>query len=172
MRTCCKTVELQIHDGSRHDCGVNSARTPLQNRVTPYGELIAADARGLLMGNRGGRLHAHRTLGNRRWVSRAWICCVTVFRGRKRTVWGDGYTELFFLDDVTALAAGHRPCFECRRRDAAAFVAAWCAAMQLSMAPPADEIDRILHAERLNARMKRRHRLPIDRLPNGVVIEF
>jgi hypothetical protein len=145
----------------------------LQNRVTPAGELIAVPARGLFLGNRGGRFHGEdRLLGARRWVSRRWICCRLNFKQRQRSVWGHGYTELFFLDEVTALAAGHRPCFECRRREAAAFVAAWCAAMQLSTAPPADEIDRILHAERLNARTKRRHRLPIDRLPNGVVIEF
>ena len=92
---------------------------PLQNRVDPFGELFADSARGRFFGNRGGRFHTDdRTLTRRRWVSRTWICCVLEFKNRHRDVWGRSYTELFFLDEVTALAAGHRPCFECRRRDA------------------------------------------------------
>ena len=84
---------------------------PLQNRVDPFGELFADPARGLLMGNRGGQLHrGDRTLAARRWASRQWICCKLDFNGRHRNVWGDSYSELFFLDEVTALAAGHRPC--------------------------------------------------------------
>jgi hypothetical protein len=95
---------------------------PLQNRVTPFGEFIATSARGILMGNRGGRLHdAQRKLGARRWASKQWICCWLEFKGRHRDVWGDSYTELFFLDEVTAFAVGHRPCFECRREEAARF---------------------------------------------------
>ena len=79
---------------------------PLQNRVDPFGELIASPARGRFMGNRGGRIHADdRMLTSRRWASRQWICCVLEFNNRHRTVWGDGYTELFFLDEVTALVA-------------------------------------------------------------------
>ena len=78
-----------------------------------------------LLGNRGGRLHRpDRTLGRRRWTSRRWIVCLCAFKGRWREVWGAGYTELFFLDEPTALAAGHRPCFECRREAAKAFLAA------------------------------------------------
>ena len=100
--------------------------SPLQNRVAPDGSLHAVPERGLLMGNRGGRLHRpDGTLGRARWRSRAWIACLTEFRGRHRAVMGDGYTELFFLDEATALAAGHRPCFECRRAAARAFAAAW-----------------------------------------------
>jgi hypothetical protein len=97
------------------------------------------------MGNRGGRLHrADRSLGAARWKSRAWICCRLAFRDRHRAVMGDGYTEIFFLDEATALAAGHRPCFECRRAAARAFAAAWP-----SEGPPrAAEIDHALHAER------------------------
>src|SRR5947199_10356022 len=93
---------------------------PLQNRVTPFGELIAISARGTMFGNRGGRFHRDdRTLGARRWASRQWICCVLSFKGRRHSVWGPtSYTDLFFLDEVTALAAGHRPCFECLRADA------------------------------------------------------
>ncbi|MGN6573489.1 MAG: hypothetical protein ACTHLO_18945 [Pseudolabrys sp.] len=74
------------------------------------------------MGNRGGRFHTdEKTLTTRRWTSRQWICCVLDFKNRQRNVWGRYYTELFFLDEVTAFAAGHRPCFECRRRDAEHF---------------------------------------------------
>src|SRR5690242_15207886 len=95
---------------------------PLQNRVSPFGELVATRARGTMFGNRGGKFHRDdKTLASRRWVSRQWICCVLEFKGRQRDVWGRYYTELFFLDEVTAFAAGHRPCFECRRKDAQAF---------------------------------------------------
>src|SRR5436853_7042816 len=95
---------------------------PLQNRVSPFGDLFAGPALGLFMGNRGGRFHRDdRTLSSRRWVSRQWICCRLQFNNRHRDVWKTGYTELFFLDEPTALAAGHRPCFECRRADALAF---------------------------------------------------
>ncbi len=100
--------------------------TPLQNRAAPDGSLHAVAARGTLMGNRGGRLHREDgTLGAARWRSRAWICCRLAFRDRHRVVMGAGYTEIFFLDEATALAAGHRPCFECRRADARAFAALW-----------------------------------------------
>ncbi len=95
---------------------------PLQNRVDPVGNLFADAARGLLMGNRGGRLHdGQRKLGAGRWTSKQWICCRLQFKNRRRQVWGNSYTELFFLDEVTAFAAGHRPCFECRRKDAERF---------------------------------------------------
>jgi hypothetical protein len=88
---------------------------PLQNRVDPTGKLFASATRGDLMGNRGGRFHRDdRTLGVRRWASPQWICCRLAFKQRHRMVWGAGYNELFFLDEVTALAAGHRPCFEQR----------------------------------------------------------
>jgi hypothetical protein len=144
---------------------------PLQNRVDPFGGLIAVPARGLFFGNRGGRFHTDaRTLKRRRWVSRAWICCVLDFKGRQRDVWGRFYTELFFLDEVTALAAGHRPCFECRRRDAKAFAEAWGRACKLRAAPRAGAMDDVLHRERLDGRVKRTHRRAIDGLPDGAVI--
>ncbi len=146
---------------------------PLPNRVTPLGELVAVASRGLFMGNRGGRIHRDdRTLGTRRWASRAWICCVTRFKGRHRTVWGHGYTELFFLDEPTALAAGHRPCFECRRRDALAFASCWTAGAQSEERPRAGEMDRMLHAERLDRREKRRHSLLIDGLPDAAMLDL
>ena len=144
---------------------------PLQNRVDPFGELFATPARGTLFGNRGGRFHRDdRTLGTRRWASRQWICCVLEFKNRQRDVWGRYYTELFFLDEVTALSAGHRPCFECRRRDAERFAECWRQAFRLKDRPHAPEMDIALHAERLDGRAKRCHRLPIDDLPDGAFI--
>jgi hypothetical protein len=144
---------------------------PLQNRVTPFGDLLAVPARGTLFGNRGGRFHTDaQTLTARRWVSRRWICCVLDFKGRQRDVWGRFYTELFFLDEPTALAAGHRPCFECRRKDAVAFAEFWRAARGRDGRPSADQMDEVLHHERLNGRAKRLHRGAIDALPDGAFV--
>jgi len=144
---------------------------PLPNRVNTFGELFATPAHGTLFGNRGGKFHRDdRTLGLRRHVTRAWICCRLAFKGRHRDVWGRGYTELFFLDEVTAFAAGHRPCFECRRKDAQAFAGAWAQAQKLRTRPRADEMDAVLHAERLSGRAKRLHRRGIDGLPDGAMI--
>jgi hypothetical protein len=140
----------------------------LQNRVDPFGELFAASARGLLMGNRGGKFHHDdKTLGQRRWASRQWICCVLKFKNRQRDVWGRYYTELFFLDEVTALAAGHRPCFECRRKDAEFFAALFSGKRKRATAPAMDEV---LHTERLDGKAKRIHRRAIDGLPDGTMI--
>lgn len=121
------------------------------------------------MGNRGGRIHddGHK-LTTRRWASKQWICCTLAFKGRQRKVWGDSYTELFFLDEVTALAAGHRPCFECRRVEANAFADAWGRAC--GHRPRAGEIDAILHAERLDGRGKKKYRRDIAALPDGTMI--
>src|SRR5262249_9143527 len=104
-------------------------RMPLQNRVTPFGDIVAIAQRGVFMGNRG-IIHdpATRTLLTRRWATKAWITCVCEFRGVRRKVMSRrSWTELFFLDEATAFAAGHRPCFYCRRADAEAFHAAWVA---------------------------------------------
>jgi hypothetical protein len=141
---------------------------PLQNRVDPFGELFASPARGTLMGNRGGRLHNERRhLGPRRWTSRQWICCKLAFNDRRRKVWGDGYTELFFLDEVTAFAAGHRPCFECRRRDAETFAALFSGKARRARA---EAMDKVLHAERLDGKAKRTYRRQLDDLPDGAMI--
>ena len=141
---------------------------PLQNRVDPFGNLIAASARGTLFGNRGGKFHNDdKTLGRRRWASRQWICCVLDFKGRQRDVWGRYYTELFFLDEVTAFAAGHRPCFECRRKDAERFATLFSGKKQRASAPAMDDV---LHAERLNGKDKRTHRRKLDALPDGAMI--
>lgn len=147
---------------------------PLANRVTPYGEIIAHGARGLFMGNRGGRIHdpVTKTLGNRRWASKQWICCVTRFKDRRRSVMGRGYTELFFLDEVTALSAGHRPCFECRRADALAFSKLWAEANGLREPPKAGGMDRILHGTRQISGQAQTERAAIDALPDGVMIEI
>lgn len=151
---------------------------PLQNRVDPKGEIHAVECRGGLMGNRGGKLHRpDRTLGRRRWVSKSWIACRTDFRGRHRTVMGPSYTELFFFDEATALAAGHRPCFECRRRDAVAFAEAWGKSRGLNRPARAWEIDATLHAERIErgaggGRGKRIEMARLGDLPPGAMIEL
>ena len=144
---------------------------PLQNRVTPFGELIATPARGTMFGNRGGRFHRDdRTLGTRRYASRHWICCVLSFKGRRHDVWGPHtYTDLFFLDEVTAFAAGHRPCFECRRAAATAFAEKW-AQTRGEAFPYVDAMDRVLHAERLDGRTQRTHVMPIADLPDATMI--
>ena len=128
---------------------------PLQNRVTPTGDIIATPHRGLFTGNRG-IIHdpATKTLLTQRWSSQAWLTCVCEFRGRRRKVMGGrSWTELFFLDEATALAAGHRPCFYCRRDDANRFRAAGSRAMA-SPIVLARDIDAVLHRERLDARQE------------------
>jgi hypothetical protein len=144
-----------------------SAPRPLQNRVDPFGDLFAVSARGALMGNRGGKFHQpDQTLGRRRWASRQWIACVCAFKGRRRDVWGGYYTELFFLDEPTALAAGHRPCFECRRTEAEAFRKAFNERAWVS----APEMDAVLHEERLAGGRKRLSEQQIAQLPDGAMI--
>ena len=141
---------------------------PLQNRVDPFGSLFAASARGLLMGNRGGRLHdGQRKLGARRWTSKQWICCRLDFNNRHRKVWGDSYTELFFLDEVTALAAGHRPCFECRRQDAERFAALFAVANR-ARARCRDGRGAARRAPRRQGQAL--HLREIDTLPDGAMI--
>jgi hypothetical protein len=147
---------------------------PLQNRVTPFGELIAVEARGTLMGNRG-CLHDERRHIRRRFVGRRWIHCVLEFKRRHRVVMTPHrYTELFFLDEATALAAGHRPCAECQRERYLDFLAHWTAARGAGprSAPPSVEaIDRVLHDERLAPNGgKRTHRARVGRLPTGVLV--
>jgi hypothetical protein len=144
---------------------------PRQNRVTPAGDIVAVSDRGTLMGNRG-CLHDDEGHIRRPWQVRRWIACVTDFRGRKRQLMTPGhYTELFFLDEATALAAGHRPCAECRRDRFNAFRRAWSAASKQSSLPTADEIDRRLHAERVNPdRSKRCFTATLAELPDGVMV--
>lgn len=144
---------------------------PLQNRADPFGALHATPARCMLMGNRGGRFHTgDKTLQKRRYVSRRWICCICDFKNRQRQVWGNGYTEIFFLDDVTALAAGHRPCFECRRAEAMAYAKPLPDAD--GAAPRADAIDLQLHSERQAIQNGARILAPADSLPDGAMFKM
>lgn len=145
-----------------------SSRVPLQNRVTPFGELVAVPGRGMLMGNRG-VLHDESRRIVRPFAVRRWIACVLDFRGRYRTVMTPRrYTELFFLDEATAFAAGHRPCAECRHADYVRFKTLW--ATTFGKPAGADEMDLILHAERLDGRTKRTHRMPYRSLPDGTFV--
>ncbi|MGI9480829.1 MAG: hypothetical protein ACR2OR_00570 [Hyphomicrobiales bacterium] len=145
---------------------------PLQNRVDPYGHIHADAARGLFFGNRGGRFHRpDKTLTSRRWANRAWISCVLEFKQRQRQVMSPGsYTELFFLDEVTALSAGHRPCFECRYKRANEFLRLYATSRGEKQRPYAGEFDKIAHAARLNGRKKRTYSASISSLPNGTMI--
>ncbi|MBI3992125.1 MAG: hypothetical protein HY342_02540 [Candidatus Lambdaproteobacteria bacterium] len=157
---------------------------PLQNRVTPFGELVAVPQRGLFMGNRGCLHDDARRLTGRRFTTRAWLICLLSFRGRRRTPMSPGrYTELFFLDEATGLAAGHRPCAECRRADFNRFKGAWLAANGnlLEGAPTPDgriavgRLDAVLHAERmaLQAAEPATRTVPqvaLDALPDGVMV--
>jgi len=147
---------------------------PLQNRVTPTGDIIATAHRGLFTGNRG-IIHdpATKTLLKKRWSSPAWITCVCEFRGwRRKVMGGRSWTELFFLDEATALAAGHRPCFFCRRDDANRFRAAWEKGNGVKSIL-AREMDAVLHDERLERGRKRLHPLPmpVKKLPDGAMVQ-
>jgi hypothetical protein len=147
---------------------------PLQNRVTPTGEIVADPNRGIFTGNRG-IIHdpATKTLLKKRWSSPAWITCVCEFGGWRRPVMARrSWTELFFLDEATAFAAGHRPCFFCRRGDANRFRAAWEAGNAASDIR-AKEIDAVLHRERLERGKKRLHPLPVPiaELPDGAMVQ-
>ncbi len=128
---------------------------PLQNRVTPRGDLVACVARGTFMGNRGGTLHDENRHIVRHYASRRWISCLLQFKGRRRTVMSPRrYTELFFLDEAVSLAAGHRPCAECRRQRFNAFRQAWIGSSSLNGTnlPGADEMDVELHRARIDSR--------------------
>ena len=144
---------------------------PLQNRVTPLSELIATPKRGLVYGNRG-CLHDEAGVIRRAHSTRRWIACQLEFRGRRRSrLMAPGrYTELFFLDEVTALAAGHRPSAECRRPDYNRLTEIWATAHPDQHG--ADEIDLQLHAERLDPQTKKRrlHEVSATALPDGAFI--
>jgi hypothetical protein len=152
--------------GRSNPPGMSQAPRPLQNRLDPFGEFHATPERGALMGNRGGRLHRDdRTLSGSRWKTKHWLICVCAFKGRWREVWGRGYTELFFLDEPTALAAGHRPCFECRRQAAKAFLAVFPGAPSR-----VEAMDEALHRERVDKKRKRLWRARLGDLPDGAMI--
>jgi hypothetical protein len=147
---------------------------PLQNRVTPFGEIVAVPERGMLMGNRG-VLHDDTGHIVRTWQVRRWIACRTAFRGRRRQLQQPhSYTELFFLDEATAFAAGHRPCAECHHAEYQYFKAAW--AVGVGAPNGADEMDAVLHADRLEGRgahqRKRTYWEQMATLPEGVFIRL
>ena len=146
---------------------------PLQNRVDPCGMIFASPARGTFMGNRGGALHDRNREIVRQYASRRWITCLLEFKGRHRVVMSPGrYTELFFLDEAVALAAGHRPCAECRRERFNAFKAAW----NRSGDPRdvlANEIDIQLHPTRIDHhRGKVTFHAPLNSLPDGCFVQI
>jgi hypothetical protein len=156
------------------ECSARRNVLAKQNRVTPFGELIATECRGTLMGNRG-CLHDEHQRIRRPFACKRWIICVLEFRGRRRTVMAPGrYTELFFLDEATALAAGHRPCAECQRARYLLFRDIWAKANSgrvSSATPSADEIDGVLHAERIGPdREKRTYRCLLSKLPSGTMV--
>jgi len=142
----------------------------LENRVTPFGEIVAEPWRGTLTGNRG-RLHgADLRLGTARWRTKAWIACRLAFRGRYHGPIPPGrWTALFFADEAAGLAAGHRPCGECRHADHQRFKVAWAAAGLPGRR--ASEIDACLHAHRVTkARRQFTHQAPLESLPDGAFL--
>ncbi len=144
---------------------------PLQNRVTPLGALIADPGRGLVYGNRG-CLHDDNGHIRRRYSGKRWIACRLEFRGWRRAqlLQPGRFTELFFLDEATAFAAGHRPCALCRREDYDRLVGIWRGLHPDQIG--ADAIDAQLHAERVDpgTRAQLRHEAPIDDLPDGAFV--
>ncbi len=149
---------------------------PLQNRVTPRGSIEAVRARGAWLGNRG-ILHNDNREIVVPWRHKSWVTCKLEFKGRKRNVFSPGkYSELFFLDEATAFAAGHRPCGECRREKYKEFKSAWCTANRKLLQSPNPGIgvlDRQLHIERAMRGGKQvTHRAKMRNLPDGVFLEL
>ncbi|MES2653785.1 MAG: hypothetical protein V4663_18755 [Bacteroidota bacterium] len=146
----------------------------LQNRVNPFGALICTPARGVWLGNRG-QLHGKGKVILRPFKHTAWIICVLEFKGRKREIMSPNlWTELFFLDEATALAAGHRPCFECRREDANRFKRAWIKGnpqYNFDLKTPISKIDEVLQSERIDAAHKKvTYTSLVKDLPDGTFI--
>jgi hypothetical protein len=147
---------------------------PRQNRVTPFSTLIATPARGRWLGNRG-CLHDESGRIRRLYQTRRWIICRLEFKGVRRPLMQPGrWTELFFLDEATALAAGHRPCAYCQRAKYESFRAAWAAAnpgLAGSAMPGAGALDAVLHAERLHARRERiTYAAQLETLPDAAFV--
>lgn len=153
-----------------------SKSTMLQNRVDPFGNLIKTSARGKLMGNRG-LLHNEKQEIRRPFKLSAWITCVLEFKDRKRPVMAPGqYTELFFMDEATSFAAGHRPCFECRRPEASAFKFFWLKGNPeygFNSKTPIKVIDDILQQERIDQDYKKvTFQEDPSSLPDGTFVVF
>jgi len=148
----------------------------MQNRVDPYGNIISTTARGRWLGNRG-QLHSSGKTILRPFKHKAWIICLLKFKDRHRAVMSPGlWTELFFLDEATAFAAGHRPCFECRREDAKRFKEAWIKGNPeygFTMKTSINLIDDVLQSERIDAGLdKVTYTAPLKNLPDGVFIRI
>ncbi len=152
---------------------------PKQNRVTPFGEIVARPERGLFTGNRGGALHDDGQRIVRHFTSKRWIICALEFNNRKARIMAPGeYTHLFFLDEATALAAGHRPCFECRRPRAKEFYQLWLETLEPEAREQAnlDQLDAQLHQERIALETGRRrgiqktHESTGRELPDGAMV--
>jgi hypothetical protein len=142
---------------------------PLQNRVTPWSAIEASPGRGLFTGNRGCLVREAGKLATEGWRTRAWICCVTHWRGKKRPQMQPGvWTNLYFLDEATALAAGHRPCAYCRRADYNRFMAAWTRARPQAAPWRAKAVDEVLHAERT---ARRPIAVALTGLADGALVE-
>lgn len=138
-----------------------------RNRVTPRSEIVAIPARGMFMGNRGCLHEGHEIV--RPWGYKLWIICATDFKGRQRAQWQPGtYTTLFFHDEAVGLAAGHRPCGECRHDRYRAFKAAW--GEVTGEAPSAKAMNDRLHLDRLEGRHQRTHRAAWSSLPDGAFV--
>lgn len=148
---------------------------PLQNRVTPFADIVVVPDRGTFMGNRG-RIHtAKSVLKRRHWDRKAWITCLLQFKARHRQVMSpSSYTELFFLDEATAFAAGHRPCGECRGADARRFKRYWLEANGgLLQGKPGtmSNVDTILHSERVDRDgTQQRWEARLSELPDGTMV--
>lgn len=146
----------------------------LQNRVNPFGEIFVTGARGAWMGNRG-QLHGSGKTILRPFKLKAWLICLLVFKNRNRQVMSPNqYTELFFLDEATAFAAGHRPCFECRRTDYELFKNSWLSGnpeFGFTSKTSIQQIDQILHAERIDKQGKKQvFTARLQELPRGSFI--
>ena len=148
---------------------------PLQNRVLPTQQIVAESGRGLLMGNRGTLHGPDRRLGTTRWRSKAWICCVLDWKGVQRDPMPPGrWTALFFFDEAVALAAGHRPCAYCRRRDFLLYAGAWASGRGLTERPRAAAMDAQLHLDRVEPRTRQQRTTiaDLDDLPDGAMIRY
>ncbi len=146
-----------------------------QNRVTAFGEIVAHPARGLFMGNRGILHGSDQRLGRARWRHPHWVTCVLAHKDWHRDVMQpNAYTELFFLDEATALAAGHRPCALCRRTAYIAFQKALARALRRAEALDAKALDRLLHQARIEdgSRRQKRFEALLDDLPDGTMVRF
>lgn len=144
---------------------------PHQNRITPSGEIIETAAKGTFMGNRGILTDKHGVLMKKRWANKSWVTCTLTQMNNKtpKNPTPVKYTKLFFLDEATALAAGHRPCFQCRRKDFIRFFDCWIVGNDKPEETTISQIDSQLHLERISPEF---HFALIDELPNGVFVAF